>query len=109
MLHLPPRELDELILDLEKFLGATNGQVAAAVLHTFGVIIENYRIYEELFGNQESEKVRSDRKYKLISLIIRGFANYNAVISQEALWTCLLYTSNSYPTWPLSRQCRLTK
>lgn len=72
MLHLPPRELDELILDLEKFLGATNGQVAAAVLHTFGVIIENYRIYEELFGNQESEKVRSDRKYKLISLIIRG-------------------------------------
>ena len=87
MLHLPPRELDELILDLEKFLGATNGQVAAAVLHTFGVIIENYRIYEELFENQESEKVRSDRKYKLISLIIRGFANYNAVISQEALWT----------------------
>lgn len=87
MLHLPPRELDELILDLEKFLGATNGQVAAAVLHTFGVIIENYLIYEGLFGKEESAKARSDRKYKLISLIIRGFANYNSVISQEALWT----------------------
>ena len=27
------------------------------------------------------------RKYKLVSLIIRGFANYNDIISQEALWT----------------------
>ena len=87
MLNLPPRELDELILDLEKFLGATNGQVAAAVLHTFGIIIENYKIYQTLFGHQESESERSSRKYKLISLIVRGFANYNATISQEALWT----------------------
>ena len=54
MLHLPPRELDELIADLEKFLGATNGQVAAAVLHTFGIVIENYNIYEGLFGHSET-------------------------------------------------------
>ena len=87
MLHLPPRELDELILDLEKFLGATNGQVAAAVLHTFGVIIENYRIYKDLFGSSEGSKERTARKNKLIGLILRGFANYNPDISQEALWT----------------------
>ena len=87
MLNLPPRELDELILDLEKFLGATNGQVAAAVLHTFGVIIENYEIYPALFPHQESEAERNARKYKLLSLILRSFANYNPIISQEALWT----------------------
>jgi len=87
MLHLPPRELDELILDLEKFLGGTNGQVAAAVLHTFGVIIENYHIYDGIFGSKEASQVREARKYKLVNLIIKGFANYNAVISQEALWT----------------------
>lgn len=87
MLHLPPRELDELIADLEKFLGATNGQVAAAVLHTFGIVIENYNIYEGLFGHSETSEARMARKYKLVSLIIRGFANYNDIISQEALWT----------------------
>ncbi len=26
MLHLPPRELDELLLDLEKFFSSTNGR-----------------------------------------------------------------------------------
>ena len=72
MLHLPPRELDELIADLEKFLGATNGQVAAAVLHTFGIVIENYNIYEGLFGRSETSEARMARKYKLVSLIIRG-------------------------------------
>ncbi len=87
MLHLPPRELDELILDLEKLLEANNGQVAAAVLHTFGIITENYRMYGDLFGHMETEKERLARKYRLVSLIIRGFANYNDVISQEALWT----------------------
>lgn len=86
MLHLPPRELDELILDLEKFLGGTNGQVAAAVLHTFGVLIENYRLYEGMFKS-ESKEVGGARKYKLINLIIKGFSNYNSIISQEALWT----------------------
>ena len=87
MLHLPPRELDELIADLEKFLWATSSQVAAAVLHTFGIVIENYDIYGSLFGAEEPEQVRSARKYKLLSLIVRGFAHYNSVISQEALWT----------------------
>lgn len=87
MLHLPPRELDELIADLEKFLGATNGQVAAAVLHTFGVIIENYKVYGSIFGKQESEEATDARKYKLVSLIVRGFSNYNSTISQEGLWS----------------------
>lgn len=87
MLHLPPRELDELICDLEKFLEAANGQVAAAVLHTFGVVMENYCIYRGLFGSEESEQATEARKYKLINLIVRGFANYSTTISQEAFWT----------------------
>ena len=87
MLHLPPRELDELICDLEKFLEAANGQVAAAVLHTFGVVMENYCIYRGLFGSEETEEVTEARKYKLVNLIVRGFANYSTTISQEAFWT----------------------
>ena len=87
MLHLPPRELDELILDLEKLLDTSNGQVAAAVLHTFGVVMENYRIYRGLFGSEETEEDTENRKYKLVNLMVRGFANYNTTISQEAFWT----------------------
>ena len=87
MLHLPPRELDELVCDLEKLLEGDNGQVAAAVLNTFGVVIENYCIYGKLFGSHEAEKDTETRKYRLINLIVKGFANYNNTISQEAFWT----------------------
>ena len=87
MLHLPPQELDEMTSDLEKFLEGTNGQVAAAVLHTFGVMLEHYRIYRDNFGPLEDREVTDARKFRLVNMIIRGFANYNNVISQEALWT----------------------
>lgn len=87
MLHLPPQELDELILDLEKLLIANNGQVAAAVLHTFGVTLENYRIYSENFGEEEEKSQTEKRRYRLVDLILRGCANYNSMISAEALWT----------------------
>lgn len=87
MLHLPPRELDELIQDLEELLVASNGQVAGAVLNTFGVLIENYNIYRQLFGEDEEEAVTKTRKYRIINSIVRGFANYNTTVSQEAFWT----------------------
>lgn len=87
MLHLPPRELDELLLDLEKFFSSTNSQVVGAVLHTLGVVMEHYDLYPTLFGNEESDAARQKRKYKVLSLIVRGFANYDAAISQEALWS----------------------
>ena len=87
MLHLPPRELDELIQDLEELLVASNGQVAGAVLNTFGVLIENYNIYRGLFGEDEEEAVTKTRKYRIINSIVRGFANYNITVSQEAFWT----------------------
>ena len=96
MLHLPPRELDELILDLEKLLDTANGQVAAAVLHTFGVVIENYHIYRGFFGGEESEETTDERKYKLVNLIVRGFANYNTTISQEAFWTFGMHIFGSH-------------
>ena len=87
MLHLPPQELDELILDLEKLFESNNSQAASTVLHTFGVMLEYYRIYRDNFGDQEAEEVTEQRKYHLANLILRGFANYDNTISSEALWT----------------------
>lgn len=87
MLHLPPRELDELIADLEKFLEGTNGQVAAAVLHTFGMMLENYQLYRKNFGDAESQEEMEARRFRIVNMTVRGVANYNNMISQEALWS----------------------
>ncbi len=87
MLYLPPLELDELMADLEKLLDGNSSQVASAVLHTFGVMLENYRIYRGNFGTIEPAAVTDDRKYKLVNLLLKGFANFNKTISEEALWT----------------------
>jgi len=87
MLYLKPGELDELILDLKKLFEQSGPQVAGAVLHTFGVLIENYSLYRENFGLEESEETRENRKLRVLRMIMRGFASYKVEISQEALWT----------------------
>ena len=87
MLHLPPQELDELIVDLVKLFESNNGQAASTVLHTFGVMLEHYSIYRTSFGELETEEVTERRKHHLVDLILRGFANYDSTISSEALWT----------------------
>ncbi|MBQ5664648.1 MAG: hypothetical protein IIV41_02145, partial [Akkermansia sp.] len=87
MLHLPPQELDEAIDDLMKLFESNNGQAASTVLHTFGVMLEHYQIYRTNFGEHETEEAAEHRKYHLVNLILRGFANYDNTISSEALWT----------------------
>ena len=87
MLHLPPGELDELITDLKKLFEQAGPQVAGAVLHTIGVVLENYRIYGTGAGKDETDRQLEARRTRLIRFIMRGFAHYNLEISQEALWT----------------------
>lgn len=87
MLHLSPRELDELITDLEVFLNETNAMVASSVLHTFGVMLENYDTYRMNFGDVESEETTCERKMRLLNDLMKGLGNYITEISQEALWT----------------------
>lgn len=87
MLHLQPGELDELITDLKKLFEQAGPQVAGAVLHTVGVVIENYGIYAAGAGSGETDRQLEARRTRLIRFIVRGFAHYNIEISQEALWT----------------------
>ncbi|MBR1989409.1 MAG: phosphohydrolase [Firmicutes bacterium] len=87
MLYLKPGELDELILDLKKLFEQSGPQVAGAVLRTFGALIENYRIYRDNFGCEECEEVSEGRKFRVLRMLLHGFASYKVEISQEALWT----------------------
>ena len=87
MLHLQPGELDELITDLKKLFEQAGPQVAGAVLHTIGVVLENYSIYAAGAGSCETDLQLETRRTGLIRFIMRGFAHYNIEISHEALWT----------------------
>lgn len=95
MLYLQPGELDELLLDLKKLFEQSGPQVAGAVLHTFGALIENYSLYRKNFGSEESEEASEARKFRVLRMIMRGFASYKVEISQEALWTMgMLFASD---------------
>lgn len=85
MLYLPPKELDESIDELQKILETGNEKAASSVINTLGVMVENYRIYKGKF--MEPTDIRQRRRFRLLNLIVKAFAGYNAVCSQEAFWT----------------------
>lgn len=83
-LYLPPKELNETIQDLKIILDNGSDMAASSVLDTFGVMLENYALFEKNFD--EPELVSRQRKFKILNLIVKSFASYNQVISQEAFW-----------------------
>ena len=85
MLYLPPKELDESIDELQKILETGNEKAASSVINTLGVMVENYGIYKGKF--MEPTDVRENRRFRLLNLMIKAFAGYNNLCSQEAFWT----------------------
>ena len=85
MLYLPPKELDESIDELQKILETGNEKAASSVINTLGVMVENYSIYKGKF--MEPTDVREKRRFRLLNLIIKAFAGFNNLCSQEAFWT----------------------
>ncbi|MCB6992814.1 hypothetical protein LI177_04860 [bacterium 210820-DFI.6.37] len=82
-LYLHPNELDELLNDdFRKLFENTNEKVVSVTLDTVGEIIKGYHEYKERFpqSNEEYEQ----RKQFLLGMLLRGFANYNEAVSQEA-------------------------
>lgn len=80
VLYLPPKELDEVIGELEKLLNSGTERSACAALQTIAVILEEYDIYHF----KEKENVKEARINRLLGMLLKGFAYYNAPISQEA-------------------------
>lgn len=84
MLYLPPKELDESIDALKNVMESGNEKAASSVINTIGVMIENYSMYKNRF--LETIEGNKKRKYRLINLIIKGFAGFDKVTNQEAFW-----------------------
>lgn len=83
LLYLSPREIDETIDSLQKYIDAGNERTASAALGTIAIALENYGLYQ---GN-ESDTKREERKRRLLGMLMKGFAYYKHSISREAFRT----------------------
>lgn len=81
-LYLHPNELDELLGDFRKLLENTNDKVASVTLDTVGEVIKHFPEYQERFPQTDEDYDR--RKQQLLGMLLRGLANYNETVSQEA-------------------------
>ena len=81
VMFLPPKELDELIRDLNVAYKGTNSRVSVLVIDTFGIIVQYYPEYRARFG--EDEDIYIGRLKKMLGIILSGLANYNAQVKQE--------------------------
>lgn len=81
-LHLHPKELNEFISELEKFIRRGNDHVATVALDTIGVMLQGYLKYQERF--QEPDPAFEARLIRLLGLAMCGLSHYHEPVSREA-------------------------
>ncbi len=92
-LYLHPKELDELIENLQRLLDEGNSKTASVTLDTLGIIIQQYHQYKTRFP-EETEKYQA-RRQRILGMILAGFANYHQPVSQEAFFVLGKYIFGS--------------
>ena len=83
LLWLTPRELDEILGELLRFLSSSSASVAAGALGTVGSLLEHYRVYAKRF--HEPEEALERRSRTLAGLLLKGLASCMEPVRQEAL------------------------
>lgn len=83
LLWLSPRELDEIVNELLRFLSSSSANVAAAALSTAGAVLEHYAVYGKRF--REPEEVLRRRRQRMAGLLLKGLASCMEPVRQEAL------------------------
>ena len=83
LLWLTPRELDEILDELLRFLSSSSANVAAAALSTVGALLEHYAVYGKRF--HETEEVLNKRRKRMAGLLLKGLASCMDPVRQEAL------------------------
>nr|WP_325241510.1 cytidyltransferase-related domain protein [uncultured Oscillibacter sp.] len=83
LLWLTPRELDEILDELLRFLSSSSASVAAGALATVGALLEHYRVYGKRF--RESPEDLERRRKRMAGLLLKGLASCMEPVRQEAL------------------------
>lgn len=81
-MFLHPDEIDEFVGNLTKLFENTNERVGSVALNTIGILMENYPRYRDNFNESEDNYIK--RRERILGMLLRGLANYNEVVSQEA-------------------------
>lgn len=82
-LWLTPRELDEVLDQMQMLLSSASAGVVAAALATIGSMLEHYTVYAQRFS--EAEGVLEARRKRMAGLLLKGLASYRQSVRQEAL------------------------
>ena len=82
-LWLTPRELDEIVDQMQLLLSSANTVIVAAALATVGAMLEHYGVYAGRF--REPQEVLKRRWHRLAGLLLKGLASYRQSVRQEAL------------------------
>lgn len=83
VLYLYPGELDEFMDNIGELIENTNDKVGSVALDTIGEVIKKYSSYR--YKNIEPKVEYESRKTKMLGMLLKGFANYHEVVSQEAV------------------------
>ncbi|MEG0829736.1 MAG: hypothetical protein RSD88_04510 [Anaerovoracaceae bacterium] len=81
-LYLHPNELNELIKEFGILLESTNERVVSVTLDTLGELMSRYAKYKDYFSELEEDYDR--RRQMILGMLLRGLANYNDIVSEEA-------------------------
>ena len=81
-LSLPPKEFDEVIDTLEVSILKTSRRVAAFMIESVGVMLENFADFQARYPMSEEEQ--NKRKIQLLYLMIKAYAHYDRQFSRDA-------------------------
>jgi len=81
-LYLRPKELDEIIDDLEEKIKTSEPQTCILLLNTVGISIENYHIYRKMFP--ENLELNLKRLYRLFGLLLIPLSSYKDELIVES-------------------------
>ncbi len=81
-LSLPPKEFDEVIDTVEVSILKTSRRVAAFMIESVGVMLENYADFSTKYPLSEEE--HDKRKIHLLYVMIKAYAHYDRQFSRDA-------------------------
>lgn len=84
ILRLPPGEFDEFISTIQDHILMVNIPVAASMVNTIGVVLENFEEFTKAF--EEAEDHNEARLLRMLYIMIRAYAHYDPELSRDAFW-----------------------
>lgn len=85
MLHVKPKELDELLAAFEEKLHVPGNKLVALIVKTIGITLSNYTKYRHAFP--QDEEVHEQRILKMFGIVFTGFVHSSKHVNLIALDT----------------------